>query len=60
VNRVQRLYIDNSRRITFIFGKISVIKVFKGNLYSHDIKLPENLAKGLYREFLKRGAQVII
>jgi hypothetical protein len=60
MNRVERLRIDSQRTVTFIFGQTSIIKAFRGDKHTSNIKLPEKQALMLYEKFLRKGAQRIL
>jgi hypothetical protein len=59
INYTKRLFIDNNRRVTFIFGNPSVIKAFYNGVYSNNIKLSFELATKLYKNFVLFGAEEI-
>jgi hypothetical protein len=55
---IKRLYIDNSRRITFIFGAPATVVAFKGDQHGK-LKMTITEALQLFNEFVARGAKEI-
>jgi hypothetical protein len=60
MNRIERLRIDRNRRITFVFGPVSVVKAFRGNANATLVRMSEQEALELYEEFIRRGAERIL
>jgi hypothetical protein len=59
--KMSRLFCGNGRTITFIWGKeITVVKAFKNNYCSPNIKISSSLALKMYNEFICLGASKII
>jgi hypothetical protein len=55
---IKRLFIDNTRRITFIFGAPSTVVAFKGDQHGK-LKMDITQALQLFNEFVRRGAKEI-
>jgi hypothetical protein len=58
---MSRLYCGQRRTITFIWGKeITVVKAFKNNYCSPNIKISSSIALKMYNEFIRLGASKIV
>lgn len=58
---MSRLYCGPGRTVTFVWGReVTIIKAFKNNGYTSDIKINSSLALKMYNEFIRLGASRIV
>lgn len=59
--KMSRLYCGPGRTVTFVWGKeVTIIKAFKNNSYTSNIKISSSIALKMYNEFILLGASRIV